>query len=211
MEPATWLLFAGIALVCTLSPGPAVLLAVSNSLAYGFGKAVFSSLGNITGIFFVAGAAVLGLGAILQTSQLLFSVLKIAGAIYLVYLGLRQWRATHNIFNSLPADAHRPRTRWNAFVQGMLVAVSNPKAALFFTAFFPQFINLSRPVAVQFLILTITFMLFSFLCLVGYALGAHCVRRWFNQGRRALWFNRTAGAIFIAFGLGMLRVRNRSV
>ena len=92
MELSTWLLFSSIALIATISPGPAVLLSVTNGLMHGFTRSVFSSLGNITGILIVSSAAALGLGAVLQSSTFLFTTLKFCGAIYLIYLGIRQWR-----------------------------------------------------------------------------------------------------------------------
>lgn len=211
MQFSTWLIFSGFAIICTISPGPAVLLSVTNSITHGFLKSIFSSLGNIVGIFFVSSVAVLGLGAILQTSVFLFTLLKLFGAFYLIYLGIRQWLSKQNIFmknfNSFQAD----QGKLKSFVQGFIVAISNPKSILFFTALFPQFVDISGPIAIQFFILTMTFMLFSFLSLIIYALSAHSVRSWFSRGSRALWYNRVSGAIFISFGLGMLRIKNRSV
>lgn len=209
MELSTWLLFLSIALVAIISPGPAVLLSVTNSLSHGFTKSVFSSLGNITGIFVVSSAAALGLGAVLQTSTLLFSTLKIFGAIYLIYLGIRQWKSKHNILEESVEASKYNQGKRKSFLQGLLVAISNPKAILFFTALFPQFIDLSKPIMVQFIILTTTFMLFSFLILVAYALSAHSAKGWLAKGDRAIWLNRISGTIFITFGLGILRLRNR--
>ncbi|MGD9368858.1 MAG: LysE family translocator [Desulfobacteraceae bacterium] len=211
MELSTWLFFLSIALVAIISPGPAVLLSVTNSLTHGFTKSVFSSLGNITGIFVVSSAAALGLGAVLQTSILLFTTLKIFGAIYLIYLGIRQWRSKHNLFEKAIETSKSNQGIRKSFVQGLLVAISNPKAILFFTALFPQFIDLSKPILVQFIILTTTFMLFSFIILVGYAISAHSAKGWFAKRNRATWLNRISGTIFISFGLGILRLRNRSV
>ena len=210
MELSTWLLFSSIALVATISPGPAVLLSVTNSLMHGFTKSVFSSLGNITGILVVSSAAALGLGAVLQTSTLLFTTLKFSGAIYLIYLGIRQWRSKRIIFANSFETPKSTQGKNKSFVQGLIVAISNPKAILFFTAFFPQFLDLSKPIMIQFFILTITFMLFSFLSLVIYAMSAHSATRWFAKGDRTLWFNRISGSIFIALGLGILQLRNRS-
>jgi len=209
MELSTWLLFSSIALVAIISPGPAVLLSVTNSLMHGLTKSVFSSLGNITGILFVSSAAALGLGAVLQTSTLLFTIVKFSGAIYLIYLGIRQWRSKRSIFaKSIETSKHSQGKR-KSFVQGLLVAISNPKAILFFTAFFPQFVDLSKPIVIQLFILTTTFMLFSFLTLVIYALSARSAKGWLAKGDRAILFNRISGTIFITFGLGMLRLRNR--
>jgi homoserine/homoserine lactone efflux protein len=210
MELSTWLLFVSIAVVAIITPGPAVLLSVTNSLTHGFRKSVFSSLGNITGLLIVSSASVLSLGAALQTSILLFTALKYFGALYLIYLGIRQWRSKSNIFeNSIETFGNHQRKR-KSFIQGFLVAISNPKAVIFFTAFFPQFIDLKKPILPQFIILTATFMFFSFLILLIYALSAHSAKAWFAKGGRAGWFNRISGTIFIAFGLGILRLKSRS-
>ncbi len=210
MELSTWLLFSGIALVATISPGPAVLLSITNSLMYGFTKSVFSSLGNITGILIVSSAAALGLGAILQTSTLLFAIVKYVGAIYLVYLGIRQWRSKHFFWGKSVETPKPTQGNKKMFVQGLFVALSNPKAVLFFTAFFPQFVDLSKPILIQFFVLTTTFMIFSFFSLATYALSARSATSWFVKRDRAIWFNRISGTIYIAFGLGMLRLKNRS-
>ena len=203
-------MFSSIALVCVISPGPAVLLSITNSLTQGVKKSVLSSLGNVSGILVVSSAAALGLGAVLQTSAFLFALLKIIGAFYLIFLGIRQWKAGGNVFDASNLTIQPALGKRRSFVQGFLVALSNPKAVLFFTAFFPQFLDLSKPVPIQFLILTATFMVFSFFILVLYALTARFTKVWFAAGRRALWFNRICGSIFVAFGIGVLRLKNRS-
>jgi threonine/homoserine/homoserine lactone efflux protein len=210
MELSTWILFSGIALIAVISPGPSVLLSITNSLTHGFTKSIFSSLGNITGVFIVSGAAVLGLGAMLQTSTLLFMIFKIIGAIYLIYLGILQWHPKGNVFEKSIETGKNDQEKRKTFVQGFLVALSNPKVILFFTALFPQFIDLSKPVMIQFTILTTTFMLYSFIILLFYAMGAKSAKEWFTKGGRATWFNRISGTIFIIFGLGILRIRNKT-
>lgn len=215
MELSVWLIYSGFALVSILSPGPAVLLAVTNSIQKGFVRSLFSSLGNITGIFLVSTAAAVGLGALLQTSVVLFTLLKIAGALYLIFLGIRQWRARENLFrgaDSLPGSPGEARGNgfMREFITGLLVALSNPKAVLFFTALFPQFLDVSKPLAGQFMILTTTFMALSFTVLALYARGARAFRRWLCAGQRSQWFNRVCGTIFIAMGLGILKLKHRT-
>lgn len=210
MEFSTWLLFLSIALVAIISPGPAVLLSITNSLNHGFTKSILSSLGNITGIFIVSSAAALGLGAVLQASILWFTTLKFFGAVYLIYLGIKQWKSKHALFEKSIETSKDSQGKYKSFVQGLLVAIFNPKVILFFTALFPQFLDLSNPIMVQFVILTTTFMLFSFIILAIYALCAQTVKGWFAKGNRAIWLNRISGMIFISFGLGILRLRNRS-
>lgn len=209
MELSNWLIYSAVALISILSPGPAILLAVSNGVALGPRKAIFSSLGNVAGIFLLSGVAMLGLGAVLKTSALLFSTVKFVGAAYLIYLGVRQWRNRVHLFarsHTLSASAH-PAPR-QVFARGFLVAVTNPKAVLFFTALFPQFIVPGQPLPSQFLVLTGTFMFFSFCSLMGYAVLARSAKRWLSSERGATWFRRASGGAFMLLGAGMLRLKH---
>lgn len=207
MELSTWLLFVIVGLVPVLSPGPAMLLAISNSLQYGIKKVFLSTLGNITGLFILSSAAIFGLGAVLKTSTTLFFVLKIIGALYLIYLGIKQWRSKTNLFaNNQNKEKKRKGNRY-FFIEGFLIAMTNPKAILFFTALFPQFINLQNDLAPQFLIMTFTFMGMSFLVLNIYGLLANKAKRWFSSKERAKWFNRTIASLFVLLGIALLQAK----
>ncbi len=210
MELSIWLLFSSIALASIICHSPAVLLAVTNGRRQGLKGSIFSSLGNICGIFIISIAAILGLGAMLETSALLFAILKLSGAIYLLWLGIRQWRSKRQLFEIQDKSTEHPHGERKYFIQGLLVALSNPKAILFFTALFPQFIDISRPVVIQFVILTLTFMSYSFLTLMIYAKSAHFFKGRLFAGNRNLWVNRISGTIFIIFGLGILGIRNKT-
>ncbi|RCX26602.1 LysE family translocator [Thioalbus denitrificans] len=169
MNFESWLLFASIAFIATITPGPAILLATSHSLAYGLGRAVFTILGNISGLFVMSLLSVAGLSAIILGSSTVFTAVKLLGALYLVYLGLRLWR--HGFQG--PART-REAVRGSAspgrlYLNGLAVALSNPKAIAFTTALFPQFIDHRQGLAMQFGILVATFMLLSFGCLFAYA------------------------------------------
>ena len=210
MEVSTWLLFIVVGSVAILSPGPAILLAISNSLQYGIKKVLLSSLGNITGLFILSSAAVLGLGAVLKTSTTLFLVLKVVGALYLVYLGVKQWRSKTNLFAKNQNKEKKLKNNKYFFLEGFLIAMTNPKAILFFTALFPQFINLQSDFVPQFLIMTFTFMLMSFLVLNIYGLLAFKAKKWFSTVKRVRWFNRIVGSLYIFIGLALLKVRLES-
>ena len=207
MELSTWFLFIIVGLVAILSPGPAILLAISNSLQYGIQKVLLSSLGNITGLFLLSSAAVLGLGAVLKTSTTLFLILKVLGALYLVYLGIKQWRSKTNLFVSNQAKNKDSKSNRYFFFEGFLIAMTNPKAILFFTALFPQFINLQSNFAPQFLMMTFTFMAMSFLVLNAYGLLAFKAKRWFSTVKRVKWFNRIVGSLYIFIGLALLKIK----
>ncbi|HEY5799753.1 MAG TPA: LysE family translocator [Burkholderiaceae bacterium] len=208
MAWTVWFLFCAVALVSILSPGPAILLAISNSVSLGWRRVAYSSLGNVSGIFVVASLAMTGLGALLRTSAVLFAALKIAGAAYLLYLGIKQWRSKANLFAGPSADDAAPaRSRRAIYAQGLLMALTNPKAILFFTALFPQFIDTHAALLPQFLILTATFMALSFCSLMTYAALARGARGWFSSDSRVRWFNRTAGSLYMLLGAGLLRLR----
>src|SRR5215216_6003543 len=137
MTTSAWLLFITISLVTALSPGPGILLAVSNAVAWGPRKTMWSSTGNVLGVFTVSASAMAGLGTLLHTSAWLFAVLKTVGAVYLVYLGWRQWTSKTSMFDTPLPDGTlagtlpgTPAGKSNSalFRQGLLVAVTNPKS-----------------------------------------------------------------------------------
>lgn len=209
MEFFTWLLFIAVAFVAIISPGSAILLSISNSIRFGMGKVMLSSFGNICGLFILSSAAVFGLGAILKTSTTLFLMIKLLGAAYLIYLGVRQWCSKTNFFSG--SDSHigvKSKSNKQIFIEGFLIALTNPKAILFFTALFPQFINTQLALVPQFLIMTLTFMVLSFLSLVAYGLLASKAKGWFSTGhQRTKWFNRVLGGLFAMIGVGLLQLK----
>ncbi|MEE9325887.1 MAG: LysE family translocator [Cocleimonas sp.] len=208
MEFFTWLLFIAVAFVATISPGPAILLSLSNSIRFGMRKVMLSSFGNICGLFILSCAAIFGLGAILKTSTTLFLMIKLLGAAYLIYLGVRQWRSKTNFFAGSERHLNvKGKSNKQIFSEGFLIAITNPKAILFFIALFPQFINTQLVLVPQFLIMTLTFMVLSFLSLVAYGLLASKAKGWFSTGQRSKWFNRVLGGIFTLIGVGLLQLK----
>ena len=196
-----------VAIVAVISPGPAILLSISNSIRFGVSKVVLSTFGNICGLFLLSTAAIFGLGAVLKTSTTLFLIIKVIGAAYLIYLGVRQWRSKTNFFDGVEKSSEQAKSNKRFFVEGFLIAMTNPKAILFFTALFPQFVNTQQVLMPQFLIMTFTFMAISFVSLVGYGLLATKAKHWFSTGQKAKWFNRTLGSLFVLIGIGLLQIK----
>jgi threonine/homoserine/homoserine lactone efflux protein len=210
MQFTTWLLFSVVAFIAIVSPGPAILLSISNSFRFGIRKVVLSSLGNICGLFLLSAAAILGLGTVLKTSTTLFLIIKIIGAAYLIYLGVRQWRSKVDFFDDNEKrnnQRNKIKSNQTFFVEGFLIAMTNPKAILFFTALFPQFIHTDQLLIPQFLIMTFTFMAISFTALVSYGALAVKAKHWLSTGQRAKWFNRMLGSLFILIGVGLLQLK----
>lgn len=204
MEFQSWLLFSSIALVATLSPGPAVLLVTTHTIAYGTPRAIFTIVGNICGLFVMSLFSVLGLGALVMLSATLFTLIKWIGGCYLIYLGVRLWR--HGFGLSAPADTlshNSSKTNFRLYIQGLMVALSNPKAIAFTTALFPQFINNANPLLPQFTILVITFMSYSFFCLLLYSLLSINARKKLSNSKWEKRVSRLFGGLFIGAGIGL--------
>ncbi|MET0102779.1 MAG: LysE family translocator [Sedimenticola sp.] len=200
MEFQNWLLFVSIAFIATVTPGPAVLLATSHSAAYGWKHSIVTILGNISGLFVMSALSVLGLSAVILNSAVIFEAVKIAGAAYLVYLGVKIWRSGFVVDPGIEAQEIPQRSWKKGYVQGLVVALSNPKAIAFTTALFPQFIDHDGSLLVQFSLLIATFMFLSFSCLVGYALAVeHAKNRLFSGIPRFL--GKLFGVAFIASGI----------
>jgi threonine/homoserine/homoserine lactone efflux protein len=188
-----------------------VLLAVSNSISVGPARAMISSTGNAIGLLIVSAAATAGLGVVLQTSAIAFLVLKLLGAGYLVYLGVRQWRHGGALF----ADPSGPQARagtpaWRLFGNGLTVALTNPKAILFFTALFPQFMKGGEGAMEQFALLTVTFAGCAVVAHAFYVLLARSVKGRLADPRRARLLNRVFGGSFVVLGVSLLGLRSKA-
>jgi len=195
-EPHTLLVFGAASLVFVAIPGPAVIYIVSRSLAGGRRAGIVSALGIQAGGLIHVTAATVGVSALLASSAAAFSVVKYAGAAYLIYLGVRRLLDD----GEAPDDA-RPAGRSRLFWQGMLVNGLNPKTALFFLAFLPQFVDPGRgAVAPQVLVLGCCFLVLATLSDSTYALVAGTVRGWLGGRRRRL--ERLSGCSYV--GLGVL-------
>jgi homoserine/homoserine lactone efflux protein len=209
MNLETVLAFSIVAGVAIVSPGPAILLAVRNGAALGMRAVVWSSLGNVSGIFCLSAAAMLGLGVLLKSSAFLFGAVKLLGALYLFYIGARHLFGRASALGS-PANGRMEAAAISPlrlYREAFLLAATNPKPILFFTALFPQFIDAQVPLLPQFFILTGIFMILSFFSLVGYALVAARARSLLYKPRFVKWVNRVVGAVFISFGAALLAMR----
>lgn len=209
MSIETILAYVIVAGLVTLSPGPAVLLALRNGVAHGIRSAMWSSLGNVSGLFCLSAAAMLGLGVLLKSSALLFGVVKVLGALYLFYVGLRHVFGHVSALNPAvdPTSGTSTPRPLVLYREAFLMAASNPKPILFLTALFPQFIHANAPLIPQFFVLTGIYMGLSFVCLMGYALVAVRARKVLLKPNFAKWVNRVVGSAFISFGAALLALR----
>ncbi|MCE0492934.1 LysE family translocator [Vibrio salinus] len=205
-------LFLVTCLAATFTPGPAVLLAVKNSTHYGVRKAMVGIVGNMAAMMTLAGLSAAGLSALLMASDTLFTVLKLIGGGYLFYIGIKTWSAKPNrsgFRNDSPKLKGRGMTNRKLFTEAYLTGVSNPKALLFYSALFPQFMDVNHPVFEQFSLLVLIFSVCSFSALLIYAVVAEHLVNSLSDGSVGRIFNRITGGTFMAFG-GVLILSNRS-
>lgn len=212
MEAHLILTYTLVAAVSVASPGPATLMALNNSLTYGAKSTLWSSLGNITSLFCMSAAAMLGLGALIASSEWIFNAVKFIGAGYLFYLGAKQLLKKNQVF-AVPANAtahHHAPARFKLFKSAFLTAATNPKATIFFTALFPQFIDQGSALLPQFLILTLIFMALSLTSLSLYAQLASRAKGVLSRPAFSRWLNRIVGSTFIFFGTAILTMRRQT-
>ena len=191
-----------------ISPGPAVFLAISNGITTNMRTVAISSFGNIIGLFLLSTISILGLGALLLASSTLFVIVKLIGASYLIYLGVKHLIGSKNCDNILVQKNQPLKNELRYFSESFFLAASNPKPILFFTAIFPQFLNLQSPIFPQFFIMTFTFMTISFFSLVSYGYISKSAKKLLTNQHRVTWFHRITGGLFIGMGVGLLQLKN---
>ena len=197
MDFATWALYAAAAVGLSLTPGPNGLLALTHGALYGTKKTLATIFGGLLGFAAVIGMSMFGIGALLQASAELLTLLQWVGGAYLVWLGIQVWR-------SEPLGIASPESRTSLgssklFSQGFLSAVTNPKGILFFVAFLPQFIDPSKSLLIQFLIMAATFVFVEFWYELMVATLADRIQPWLKKVGKN--FNRVFGSVFMAIGV----------
>ncbi|MFN8488122.1 MAG: LysE family translocator [Caldilineaceae bacterium] len=192
--------FVGVVIALFLIPGPAVLLTLASSISSGRKVGIATGAGIATGDLLHTTMAVLGLSTLLMTSALAFTVVKDVGAAYLVYLGIRAFFAKTETLDLPTVQQASPRT---AFQQGLLTEVLNPKTALFFLAFLPQFVRPAQGLAfLQFMVLGLIFVTLSIAYTSLLALGAGSVGAWLAHHPRAnRWQGKFVGSIYLGLGI----------
>ena len=194
--------FAAASFILIVIPGPSVLFAVGRALAYGRRTALATVAGNAAGLEVVAVCVALGIGTLAGRSALVFTAVKLAGAGYLIWLGIRAMRQRRSLASAF-ATAPAPRRQRKAALEGFVVGVTNPKAVILFAAILPQFVN--RPaghVPVQMLQLSLVASAIALASDSAWSLLASTVRAWFARSPRRLELVGGAGGLAM-IGLGL--------
>jgi homoserine/homoserine lactone efflux protein len=197
MSLETWLAFFAACWVISLSPGAGAIASMSSGLQYGFWRGYWNALGLQLALIVQIAIIAAGLGAVLATSALAFTLIKWFGVAYLVYLGIKQWRA-------LPSDlsddsAIRPIGKPLALItRGFLVNISNPKALVFMLAILPQFIDTHLPLLPQYLTIGVTMVSVDLIVMAGYTGLASKVLRVLKTPKQQRRMNRTFAGLFVS-------------
>lgn len=204
----TLVIFAVVAFISTATPGPTVLLALSNGSRFGVRASLAGMAGAVLSDFVLISAVAVGLGALLAASEFWFSVVKWVGVVYLAYLGLRLLRSKGGL--TVPADGSAQQPSMRAiFTRSFLVAVTNPKGYLFFSAFLPQFIVPNEPQLPQYAALAITFTVIDFAVMFIYAAtGAQAIR--FLRAKGVLWIDCVCGGALLALAGSLALYRRQA-
>ncbi len=227
MELNVWLAFLAASVAIAVSPGSGAVLSMSHGLAYGVRHASVTILGlqaGVAGILLIAG---LGVGALLVASATAFTVVKVLGAAYLVWLGLKQWRApvaasaaqspaaatADDTADDTAAGAAWPSalpTARERFLLGFFTNMTNPKGIVFMVAVLPQFIDPQRALWLQLLVLMVTTVAVDVVVMHGYAFMASRAQRWLSSARSRRAQNRVFGGVLMAMGASLLMVKRVS-
>ncbi len=200
-----WLAFAAASAVVLAIPGPTVLLVVSYALAQGRRSAAATVAGVALGDFTAMTASLLGLGVVLLASATLFTVLKWCGAAYLVYLGIKLWRAPVSQGGAAAADT--VASPGHMFGHAFVVTALNPKSIVFFVAFLPQFLEAGRSLVGQMVVMEATFLILATVNAAAYALTASGARRLIRRPDVQRAVNRVGGSFMIGAGVLTLVTR----
>jgi threonine/homoserine/homoserine lactone efflux protein len=200
MSIETWLAFAAASAIMLAIPGPTILLVISYALGHGRRTALATVTGVTLGDFTAMTASLAGLGALLAASASLFTVLKLIGAGYLMFLGIKLWRAPIVTGPMGDNDNLPEETPLKILLHSYVVTALNPKSIIFFIAFVPQFLDLGKPFLPQTLILETTFLCLAALNALGYVFLADMARGYIRKASVQRLVNRTGGTLLIAAG-----------
>jgi len=198
-----YFLFTLIAIVTIFSPCPGVLLTLTNSIRYGMSGASSGIVGIAFVTFIIAAVSATGVGVLLATSALAFTILKFIGAAYLIYLGIKLWRSPNVKIQTNSGTRIERRPIKLQFIEGLTLQITNPKAVFFFMSIFPQFVDYTAHYLGHFLLLVIIYSCLVLIIHFLYAYITKTARNWLSSEKASLIVNRTGGGTFVLFGIGL--------
>lgn len=207
MTLTNWWLYATAVFLISATPGPNMLHVMTRSIAVGPRRAAATMAGCMSAVLLCLLASAAGLGAVLKAYPHVFDMLRYAGAAYLIWLGIKAWRAPVHEGPQGGVRRGADLSRVRLYRDGMLTGLSNPKLIVFAAALFPQFIDARAAFAPQLAILVATFVVIETFWYLVYAMGGLRLARWLEPANRQRLFNRLTGGLFVAFGGALIAGR----
>ena len=206
MDLHTWIAFFAACCLIAISPGSGAVLSMSHGLSFGVRRTSATILGLQLGLLLILLVAGAGVGSLLLASETAFSLVKVLGACYLIYLGWMQWRA--GAAAPLLGEQAEPAGSWQKrCLTGFLTYAINPKGIIFMVAVLPQFMTEARPLWLQLLVMAVTMLSVDVVVMHGYAAGASAMRRLLRSAQAVRTQNRVFGGLLMAVGAGLFFVK----
>lgn len=207
MSWSVWLTLVAAGALISFTPGAGAINTMSNSLTSGWGRSIWGILGQQIALVIHIAIVAAGVGVIVAESPLLFDVIRYAGAAYLLYLGVRQWRS-RTVDVEEESTERVPEAPWSMMRRGLLVNLTNPKAIVFFLAFMPQFIRPEKSLPQQYTVLGVTVVVIDILVMwFFFAVAAQGLQRLTRSARGQRRLNRFFGGLFVGVGALLATVR----
>ncbi len=205
MSLETWLVFAFLCFMAGVSPGPAVFLTISNVIRFGRRAAIISGSANAIGLVVLGLCIGYGLGGLMQASSLAFTMVKIVGGAYLVWLGIKSWRATGNFIAAEGGEIAPDEV--SLFRTSFILSITNPKAIVIMGAMFPAFMQAESSLWLQSAIMATTYAFMCFIVHYAIAYMGEYIRPFFQSSQRLKYLRRVIGSLFVGFGLTLVATR----
>lgn len=200
MDLSVWLAFFAASWAISLSPGAGAIAAMSAGLNHGFKRGYFMTFGLVLGILTQIVVVGAGLGALIAASSMGFAIVKWLGVAYLVFLGVQQWRAPAKPMVAADAEGAALTTRGRLVLRGWAINAVNPKGTVFLLAVVPQFLDLGRSLAPQYMVIAATLCFTDLVVMAGYTVLAAKVLAALRSDAHLKLLNKTFGSLFIAAG-----------
>ena len=201
----TWIVFVFTLYAVSIIPGPSMIIALTHGMQYGAKAALATASGNALASCIQAVVSIAGLGVIIATSGTVFMVIKYLGAIYLIYLGIMLWRSPAWYIQNRSQDHKKSQAPLiKMFKQGFIVAIGNPKAIVFFTAIFPQFLTTQSSSFSHYALMVLVTCSSAFICAMLYAIGGNKIAQLCKNSNISKFVNKITGGFFVTGGLGIM-------
>lgn len=204
MNVEFWLIYISVVFAASIIPGPSMLLALTHGIKYGYKSSLATAFGNVSASVLQAIVAISGLSIILTTSEVLFEIIRYVGAVYLIYLGILLFKTSMDRTYAICEDTDEKVSHVSMFNQAFLVAIGNPKAIVFFTALFPQFITNNSSAMIEYIFMTVILGIIAFICMMIYSFAGYHARTFLKTSTLGKYLNKITGGIFIGAGCGIV-------